>query len=184
MCDDCVSLRTLLVDRIDPNEATAPTRAYPEDMADAKDAKSEGKEDDELLFETLQHLEDLLYSGVTVTALGDSDDDEEWNAAESKDALAFRDELNDFEARALPAFDDTSAGGEFTLAHTSLHDEFVALVETRISSFLEQKGFAPRDFYARVKDAMDAPNLMMYAHLLFYYCGGGTAGRIHDRVLW
>ena len=98
---------------------------------DAKDAKEESKErkegaDDggDALFATLQRLEELLYAGVTVTAAGDgsgSDDDEEWNAAESKDALSFRDELAAFEARALRAFDAASAGGEYGLEHTELH---------------------------------------------------------------
>ena len=51
-----------------------------------------GSSSDEILMSTLAHLEDLLMDTVT---FGDEDEDEEWNASNSKQGESLREELRE-----------------------------------------------------------------------------------------
>ena len=134
-------------------------------MAEQKD----DGEDDDILMDTLAHLEDLLMDEVTLG--GDEDEDECWNASNSKSGESMRSELREFEDRAAESFhdmlakerpsegktsDDTAAArapGEFSLVHTDLHRQFAALVERRVEGFLRERGSSARDLVALISRA-------------------------------
>jgi|MDSY01.2.fsa_nt_gb hypothetical protein len=123
-----------------------------------------GSSSDEILMSTLAHLEDLLMDTVT---FGDEDEDEEWNASNSKQGESLREELREFEERAAEAFQamlrpavastssegkssDGGGGGgrgrrgEFSLEHTELHRQFSGIVEGHVEAFLSRQGSSSR----------------------------------------
>ena len=106
----------------------------------------EAKSSSEALIDTLAFLEELLYEPFV------ADDGEEWNAAESKEAVAFRTELAALDSRAFPDFAEGS--DEFALECTAHHAEFKSLVERHMDTFLKAKGLTTKDLVAQLGAAI------------------------------
>ena len=115
---------------------------------------------------------------MSLSFVGDSDDDEEWNAPSSQRGETLRAEIASFEARAAEAFRPCSGGGDggddcsgvapgsgagagdggYTLEQGRLHREFAALVEGRVEGFLASRGFTAAGLIAALRRAEPAAN--------------------------
>jgi hypothetical protein len=120
-------------------------------------AEETNEDENEVLMESLAHLEDLLFDSVS---FGDDEDgDDEWNAPSSKTAESLRSELKELEDRALIFFEGgdgaLARSGEYTLAQSEAYQRFASLVETRVEQFLAKRGSSARDLIAAMKRADD-----------------------------
>ena len=89
-------------------------------------AEETNEDENEVLMESLAHLEDLLFDSVS---FGDDEDgDDEWNAPSSKTAESLRSELKELEDRALIFFEGgdgaLARSGEYTLAQSEAYQRF------------------------------------------------------------
>ena len=113
--------------------------------------RDEGKgddEDDEIILRVLGELESMLYESCSV-------DGEDWNTAESKSAVSFRDELEEFEAAACRDFldDNNNDDDAYSLEQTMHHKKYCALVDRHCECYLRSEGYDPPTLAAKLRDA-------------------------------
>ena len=110
-------------------------------------------EEDNVVMSVLEALEDMLYESVT---LGTEDgDDDNWNSCESKHGANLREEIEDFEARAIDEIASHGDGweaDEYPLELTSLHERFAALVEGHVEAVLKRQDHTVASFVKRLED--------------------------------
>ena len=108
-------------------------------------------EEDEIVMSVLEALEDMLYESVTLaTEDGGAD---EWNSCESKHGANLREDIEDFEARAIDAIAaDAWDGDEYPLRLTALHERFAALVEGHVEAVLGRRQHTVASFAKRLED--------------------------------